>query len=234
MSITVFTLLELPWKGSPDMDTSQHPLLQILSLPEAEQREFKAALSELLDRGSLLGFETRSRDLYRRAAGPFFGGLRSVLSLLDMELVNDDERLLLQARPTDACALQRRFDQTESLFVLALWKVYDEHRQAGKGGAVILSLDDFFAKLKSYLPNLLQAAPKVGTYNRVLSVLQRRNLVRFSWNESSPGLTELQVLPTILYVMPFARLEAWAVQMEKFATLGNGSETTTSDDAQQS
>jgi hypothetical protein len=107
---------------------------------------------------------------------------------------------VLQARPLDTCALQRRFDQTESLFVLALWKIYDEFRQSGRAGVVILSLDDFFAKLKSYLPNLLQTPPKSGTYNRVLAALQRRNLVRYSWNETSPGQSELQVLPTILYV----------------------------------
>lgn len=199
------------------METTPHPLVSILNLPEAEQRPFKDALAELLDRGSLLGFEPRTRDLYQRAAGLWYEPLRSALALLDMELVNDDERLVLQARPSDACALQRRFDQTESLFVLALWKVYDEHRQAGKAGAVILSLDDFFAKLKSFLPNLLQTPPKPGTYNRVLAALQRRNLVRYSWNEVSPGQSDLQVLPTVLYVMPFAGLDAWAVQMEKFA-----------------
>ncbi|MGZ5544471.1 MAG: DUF4194 domain-containing protein, partial [Limisphaerales bacterium] len=162
--------------------------------------------------------------------------LRSALGLLDMELINDDERLLLQARPLDSCALLRRFDQTESLFVLALWKVYHEHRQSGRAGAVILSLDDFFAKLKSYLPNLLQTPPKAGTYNRVMAALQRRNLVRYSWNELSPGLSELQVLPTVLYVMPFASLEAWAVQMEKFSVANGTEETegTSSNEPQQS
>jgi hypothetical protein len=218
------------------MDTSSHPLVVIANLPETEQRAFKDALAELLDRGSLLGFEPRTRDLYQKAAGVWCDPLRSAVALLDMELVNDDERLLLQARPLDTCALLRRFDQTESLFVLALWKVYHEHRQAGKAGAVILSLDDFFAKLKSYLPNLLQTPPKAGTYNRVLAALQRRNLVRYSWNEISPGLSELQVLPTVLYVMPFAGLEAWAVQMEKFSA-SNGTEETeaiTSNEPQQS
>lgn len=207
------------------MEAASHPLVAILTLPEAEQRPFKDALAELLDRGSLLGFEPRTRDLYQRAAGPWHEPLRSLLFLLDMELVNDDERLVLQARPLDTCALQRRFDQTESLFVLALWKVYDEHRQTGKAGAVILSLDDFFAKLKSYLPNLLQTPPKPGTYNRVLAVLQRRNLVRYAWNETTPGQSELQVLPTVLYVIPFAGLEAWSVQMAKF-TLSDSAEAT--------
>jgi hypothetical protein len=135
----------------------------------------------------------------------------------------------------DTCALQRRFDQTESLFVLALWKIYDEFRQSGRAGVVILSLDDFFAKLKSYLPNLLQTPPKSGTYNRVLAALQRRNLVRYSWDETSPGQSELQVLPTILYVIPFAGLEAWAVQMDKFveADAADKTENPISDELQQ-
>jgi hypothetical protein len=217
------------------MDATNHPISRIAELPEAEQRAFKDALAELLDRGSLLGFEPRNRDLYQRAAGLWFEPLQSTLALLDMELINDDERFVLQARPLDTCALQRRFDQTESLFVLALWKVYDEYRQSGRAGVVILSLDDFFAKLKSYLPNLLQTPPKHGTYNRVLAALQRRNLVRYSWNEISPGQSELQVLPTILYVMPFAGLEAWAVQMDKFteADAADKTENPTSDELQQ-
>jgi hypothetical protein len=206
------------------MDNDTHPLATLAKLPDDEQRACKDALSELLDRGSLLGFEPRTRDLYQRASGPWFAPLRAALALLDMELINDDERLVLQARPLDTCALVRRFDQTESLFVLALWKIYDEHRQAGRVGAVILSLDDLFTKLKSYLPNLLQNPPRSGTYNRVLAVLQRRNLVRYVWNEISPGNSELQVLPTILYVMPFAGLEAWAAQMEKFSTIGGNGE----------
>lgn len=218
------------------MEAASHPLVAILTLPELEQRCFKDALAELLDRGSILGFEPRTRDLYQGAAGPWYEPLRALLSFLDMELVNDDERLVLQARPLDTCALQRRFDQTESLFVLALWKVYDEHRQAGKSGAVILSLDDFFAKLKSYLPNLLQTPPKPGTYNRILAALQRRNLVRYSWSELTPGQSELQVLPTVLYVMPFAGLEAWSTQMEKFSLPGAPEENTplTPDEPQQS
>lgn len=198
------------------MNDENPPFFATPNLPPTELRALKDALAELLDRGSILGFEPRTRDQYQRASGPWYDQLRGTLALLDMELVNDDERLILQARPLDSCALHLRFDQTESLWVLALWKVYDEHRQAGKAGAVILSLDEFFAKLKSYLPNLLQNPPKAGTYNRILSAFQRRNLVRYSWNETSPGQSELQVLPTVLYVMPFAGLDAWATQMEKF------------------
>ena len=72
--------------------------------------------------------------------------------------------------------------------------------------------------------------------DRVLAALQRRNLVRYSWNETSPGQAELQVLPTVLYVMPFAGLEAWAVQMEKFGLPDAKDETEvlTPDEPQQS
>jgi hypothetical protein len=186
-------------------------------LSEPDLRTFKEALAELLDRGSILGFESKSRELYQRASGSLYDSLAATLRLLEMELVNDDDRLLLQARPLDTCTLLRRFDQTESLFVLALWKVYDEHRQAGKAGAVILSLDDFYAKLKSYWPNLLKE-PQPGLYDRVLRTLQRRNLVRYAVDDLMRSRSEVQVLPTILYVMPFASLEAWATQAERFQT----------------
>ncbi len=156
--------------------------------------------------------------------------LMSMEYVIEMTIACSSQSPLL-----DTCALQRRFDQTESLFVLALWKIYDEFRQSGRAGVVILSLDDFFAKLKSYLPNLLQTPPKSGTYNRVLAALQRRNLVRYSWNETSPGQSELQVLPTILYVIPFAGLEAWVVQMDKFveADAADKTENPISDELQQ-
>ena len=60
-----------------NMDTTSHSLVSILTLPEADQRGFKDALAELLDRGSVLGFEPRSRDLYQRASGVWFEPLRS-------------------------------------------------------------------------------------------------------------------------------------------------------------
>ena len=53
-------------------------------LAENELRDLKDALAELLDRGSVLGFENRSRDLYQRASGVLAEPLQSVLALLDM------------------------------------------------------------------------------------------------------------------------------------------------------
>lgn len=195
------------------MDVS--PLFPTLS--ESEQRDLKDALAELLDRGSVLGFESRSRDLYQRAAGVLYEPLRSVLGLLDMELVNDERRLLLFARPLDSCQLLRRFNQIESIFVLALWRIYHEHYQQGRVGAVVLSLNDLFAKLRSYFPKLLQEPPKPNTFRTILQHLQRRNLVRWTESADAFGHSECQVLPTVLYVIPFSGLEDWLTQAIRFS-----------------
>ena len=199
-------------------------LSAIPSLPEADLRAFKDALAELLDRGSILGFESRTRELYHLAAGQLLDSLKSALFLHEMDLINDDERLLLLARPLDSCPLLRRFDQTETLFVLALWKTYDEHRQAGRAGAVILTLDDFFTKLKSWFPEAMKKPVSNSTYDRALRALQRRNLVRYEANEQAYGRSEFQVLPTVLYVVPFPSLEAWASQAEKFQAAASETE----------
>ncbi len=85
-----------------DESPTTPPLARIAALDDATLREFKDALSELLDRGSILGFESRTRDLYHRASGPLLEMLADALALLDLELVNDDRRLLLLARPLDS------------------------------------------------------------------------------------------------------------------------------------
>ena len=194
------------------------PSVLFPTLAEDELRDLKDALAELLDRGSVLGFESRSRDLYQRASGATLGEpLRAVLALLEMELVNDDRRLLLFARPLDNCQLLRRFNQVESLFVLALWRIYHEHYQQGRVGAVVLGLNDLYAKLRSYFPRLLQETPKPGFFRSILAPLQRRNLVRWSENADSFGLSECQILPTVLYVIPFGGLEDWLTQAARFS-----------------
>lgn len=186
-------------------------------LAENGLRDLKDALAELLDRGSVLGFESRSRDLYQRASGVLAEPLQSVLALLEMELVNDERRLLLFARPLDTCQLLRRFNQVESIFVLALWRVYHEHYQQGRVGAVVLCLNDLYAKLRSYFPKLLQEPPKPNTFRTILQHLQRRNLVRWSENADAFGQSECQVLPTVLYVIPFGGLEDWLTQAIRFS-----------------
>ena len=201
---------------SMDEPPSTSPLTRVASLDEATLREYKDALSELLDRGSILGFESRTRDLYHRASGPLLDMLASVLALLDLELVNDDRRLLLLARPLDSCTLLRRFDQAETLLVLAFWKIHDEHRQEGRAGPLVLSLDDLYTKLKSYFPALFREPPKPNTWRRMLSRLQRRNLVRWIENTSAFGQSECEPLPTILYVIPFQELAAWLAQADRF------------------
>jgi len=199
-----------------DESLTTPPLARIAALDDATLREFKDALSELLDRGSILGFESRTRDLYHRASGPLLEMLAAALALLDLELVNDDRRLLLLARPLDSCTLLRRFDQAETLLVLAFWKIHDEHRQEGRAGSLVLSLDDLFTKLKSYFPALFREPPKPNTWRRMLSRLQRRNLVRWIENTSAFGQSECEPLPTILYVIPFQDLTAWLAQAERF------------------
>ena len=189
---------------------------RIASLEEPVLREFKDALAELLDRGSILGFESRTRDLYQRASGPLLELLQAAVALLDLEIVNDERRLLLLARPLDACTLLRRFDQAETLLVLAFWKIYDEYRQAGGVGSIILSLDDLYAKLKSYFPSLFREPPKARAWRRMLSRLQRRNLVRWSENIAEIGQSECEPLPTVLYVIPFQDVEAWLAHADRF------------------
>lgn len=199
-----------------DESSTAPPLARIAALDEAELHEFKDALSELLDRGSILGFESRTRDLYHRASGPLLELLAGALALLDLELVNDDQRLLLLARPLDSCALLRRFDQAETLLVLAFWKIHDEHRQEGHAGSLVFSLDDLYTKLKSYFPTLFREPPKPNTWRRTLSRLQRRNLVRWIENTSAFGQSECEPLSTILYVIPFQDLTAWLAQADRF------------------
>jgi hypothetical protein len=199
-----------------DESPATFPLARLASLDEATLREFKDALCELLDRGSILGFESRTRDLYHRASGPLLELLVGALALLDLELVNDDRRLLLLARPLDSCTLLRRFDQAETLLVLAFWKIHDEHRQESRGGSIVLSLDDLFTKLKSYFPALFREPPKPNTWRRMLSRLQRRNLVRWIENTSAFGQSECEPLSTILYVIPFQDLTAWLAQADRF------------------
>lgn len=120
---------------------------------EDDRAALKEILGELLGTGVLLGDEGRARELYLTAR-EYPRELAEFLAVLDLELVPDPDRAILQARPTGNCSLVASFTKDETLLVLALWRIYDDERMARPSQTIIVTANDVFARLKLYFEHI--------------------------------------------------------------------------------
>src|SRR2546421_10183 len=119
-------------------------------IPEADRPAVREVLSDLLATGVLFGEAGRDRELFLTARN-YQQELAEYLSLLNLDLVSDADRPILQARPVPGeCALTARFTKDETLVVLTLWRIYDEGRMERLTSTIDLSADDLYTKLRLY------------------------------------------------------------------------------------
>ena len=116
-------------------------------VPDADRAGLREVLAELLGRGVLLGDEGGGRDLYLLARDHYRAHVEDYLAPLALELIVDEERSLLQARPrTESCLLLGRFDKDETLVLLTLWRLYDDEISTGSQEAVIVTVDQLWGR----------------------------------------------------------------------------------------
>ena len=183
-------------------------------IPDDDRPAMREILSDLLATGVLFGDTGRERELFQTAR-KYEPELAEYLSLLNVELFQDPDRPILQARPIPGeCGLTARFTKDETLVVLTLWRIYDDAIMERPTNIVALSADDLFAKLKLYFEHI--EPPKPTHLERILGKLRSRRLIRFQPNAEQFGESRLEILPTLARTIPFERPEEWAQSVALF------------------
>ena len=177
-------------------------------IPDDDRPALREILTELLATGVLFGESGREREIYLTAR-KYEPQLADYLAALNLNLVPDPDRPLLQARPIPGeCGLTARFTKDETLVVLTLWRLYDDARMERPAETVISSANDLYGRLKLYFEHI---EPPANTHlERILSKLRSKRLIRFQKDEEHFGESQIEILPTLARTIPFERAEEWA------------------------
>lgn len=169
-------------------------------------------LTELLAHGALLGETGRDRELYL-LAGEYHREIGEYLAPLHLELLPDPDRPILQVRPVPGdCGLMARFNKAETLLVLTLWRLYHDARMETVRETVVVTANDIWQRLRLYFETV--TPPTEAQLREMLGRLRGRRLVRLQWHEDSArfGESQIEILPTLPRVIPFADTTAWEQQ----------------------
>jgi hypothetical protein len=134
---------------------------------------------------------------------------------LNLDLVPDPDRPILQARPVPGeCGLTARFTKDETLVVLTLWRLYDDARMEHPAEIVVVTANDLDARLKLYFEHIDPPAPT--HLERILNKLRARRLIRLQKDDERFGESRLEILPTLWRAIPFEHPEEWAQTVALF------------------
>ncbi|HEY5910715.1 MAG TPA: DUF4194 domain-containing protein [Verrucomicrobiae bacterium] len=184
------------------------------NIPDGDRPALREILAELLTTGVLMGESGRERELFLTAR-KYQLQLSEYLAPLNLNLFQDPDRPLLQARPVPGeCGLTARFTKDETLAVLTLWRFYDDARMERPAETVIVSANDLYARLKLYFEHI---EPPANTHlERILAKLRSKRLIRFQKDEERFGESRIEILPTLARAIPFERAEEWAQTVNGF------------------
>lgn len=186
-------------------------------IPVEERPAFSDILTELLAHGALIGDAGRDRELFLLAR-EYQRELAEYLAPLNLELLSDSDRPILQVRPVPGeCGLLSRFNKAETLLVLTLWRMYDDARMERPVESVIATANDVWHRLRLYFEHI--EPPSEAHLREMLSRLSSRRFIRLRADSDSGNFGEWQVeiLPTLARAIPFENSEKWEQQAELYS-----------------
>lgn len=178
-------------------------------VPEPDRPALRDALAELLSTGVLLGEDGRAREIFLTARD-YLRELGEYLAVLNLDVLADPDRPILQARPiAGECGLTAKFTKDETLLILVLWRLYHDTRMSRAVDAVVVSADEIFQALKLTFQHI--DPPNPSHLERLLARCRSRRLVRFQRHEDPErfGESPVEILPTLPRVIPFENLASW-------------------------
>ena len=178
-------------------------------IPENDRSALRDALAELLSTGVLLGDEGRAREIFLTAR-EYQRELAEYLAPLNLDLISDPDRSILQARPVPGeCGITARFTKDETLLLLTLWRLYHETRMERAVDSVVVSANQVFQALKLTFEHI--QPPTESHLERMLARCRSRRLIRFQRHEDPQrfGESSVEILPTLPRILPFESVEAW-------------------------
>lgn len=176
-------------------------------LSEADRERLGEGLRRLMANGSILGTEPGQTELYHWCH-LHREDVEELAALLELKLFWDHEIRLVQAVPqTGAFTLRLKLDAT--LVLLTLWHEFDTAvRDRGEAPPIRLSVERLNDSLKTKFEPLRKHLPSPTRLREILSLAQRKNLLRFSPAEE-PADATIEVLPTLKRVIPFQDIAEW-------------------------
>ncbi len=176
-------------------------------LSEADRERLGEGLRRLMANGSILGTEPGQTELYHWCH-LHREEVEELAALLELKLFWDHEIRLVQAVPqTGAFTLRLKLDAT--LVLLTLWYEFDTAvRDRGEAPPIRLSVERLNDSLKTKFEPLRKHLPSPTRLREILSLAQRKNLLRFSPAEE-PADATIEVLPTLKRVIPFQDIAEW-------------------------
>jgi hypothetical protein len=176
-------------------------------LSEADRERLGEGLRRLMANGSILGTEAGQTELYHWCH-LHREDVEELAALLELKLFWDHEIRLVQAVPqTGAFTLRLKLDAT--LVLLTLWYEFDTAvRDRGEAPPIRLSVERLNDSLKTKFEPLRKHLPSPTRLREILSLAQRKNLLRFSPAEE-PADASIEVLPTLKRVIPFQDIAEW-------------------------
>lgn len=181
---------------------------QLLARLSAHDRErLGEALRRLMANGSIMGTEPGQSDLYHWA---YLNRewVEELAALLDLKVFWDHEIRLAQAVPQSAAfTLKLKLDAT--LVLLTLWYEFDSAvRDRGEVPPIQITVERLNDSLKTKFEPLRKHLPSPTRLREILSLGQRKNLLRFS-PADDPAQAMIEILPTLKRVIPFQDLAEW-------------------------
>ena len=197
-----------------DIETSISPNGLLARLQPSDRERLGEAMRRLMSHGSILGLEPSQTDLYHwcyqnRA------WVDELTALLDLKLYWEHQDRTVQAVPQSAAFLLRlKLDAT--LVLLTLWYEFDTAiRDRGETPPVRLTAQQLNDALAAKFEPLRKFQPSPTRLREILSLAQRKNLLRFIPNEAAEN-SVIEVYPTLKRVIPFQNIEEWNKHADRY------------------
>ena len=197
-----------------DHETSNNTTGLLSRLQPHDRERLGEALRRLMAHGSILGLEPAQTDLYHwcyqnRPWVDEFAGL------LDLKLHWEHQDRTVQAVPQSAAFLLRlKLDAT--LVLLTLWYEFDTAiRDRGEMPPVRLTAQQLNDSLAAKFEPLKKFQPSPTRLREILSLAQRKNLLRFS-ADNALERSIIEIFPTLKRVIPFQSIEEWNKNAERY------------------
>ncbi|HZR19097.1 MAG TPA: DUF4194 domain-containing protein [Verrucomicrobiae bacterium] len=180
---------------------------KLLRLEGNDREHLGEALRRLLAHGSILGLEPSQSELYHWCHQNR-DWVEELAGLLDLKLHWEHSERTVQAVPqSNAFLLHLRLDAT--LVLLTLWYEFDTAiRDRGETPPVRVTAQQLNDLLKTKFEPLRKNFPGPSRQREILSLAQRKNLLRFTPTEPFED-SVIEILPTLKRIIPFQNLDDW-------------------------
>jgi hypothetical protein len=207
-----------------DIETSISPNGLLARLQPSDRERLGEAMRRLMSHGSILGLEPSQTDLYHwcyqnRA------WVDELTALLDLKLYWEHQDRTVQAVPQSAAFLLRlKLDAT--LVLLTLWYEFDTAiRDRGETPPVRLTAQQLNDALAAKFEPLRKFQPSPTRLREILSLAQRKNLLRFIPNEAAEN-SVIEIYPTLKRVIPFQNIEEWNKHADRYLAAAKDTDAT--------